>query len=168
MLNIVLIEPEIPQNTGNISRTCSATGSRLILVHPLGFSLDERHLRRAGLDYWDDLDLVQYPDSGSFLADHSRDRLILFTARCNRNYYSLDLSREDDLYLVFGRESCGLGSDLISRFQDSCVRLPMKEGKRSLNLSNTVAVAAFEYYRQRGFSTLATNDIIADAGARCS
>ena len=92
MLNIVLVEPEIPQNTGNISRTCSATATRLILVHPLGFSLDERHLRRAGLDYWDRLDLVQYPSREAFLEEHGKDRLVLFSARCDRSFFDLDLS----------------------------------------------------------------------------
>ena len=153
MLNIVLVEPEIPQNTGNISRTCSATATRLILVHPLGFSLDERHLRRAGLDYWDRLDLVQYPSREAFLEEHGKDRLVLFSARCDRSFFDLDLAArgEEDVYFVFGCESCGLGRDMTERFHDSCVRLPMIAGTRSLNLSNTVAVATYEYYRQQGF-----------------
>ena len=153
MLNIVLIEPEIPQNTGNISRTCSATATRLVLVHPLGFSLDERHLRRAGLDYWDRLDLVQYPSKEAFLDEHGDDDLVLFTARCDRSFFDLDFPITDDrdIYFVFGRESRGLDSEITARYPDSCVRLPMIAGTRSLNLSNTVAVATYEYYRQQGF-----------------
>ena len=120
MLNIVLIEPEIPQNTGNIARTAAVTASRLILVHPLGFSLDERHLRRAGLDYW--------------------------------SFFDIDFAAEEgECYLVFGRESCGLGKEVIEANRQRCFRLPMVGGMRSLNLSNSVAITVYEYWRQLGF-----------------
>lgn len=159
MLNIVLIEPEIPQNTGNIARTCAATGTRLVLVHPLGFSLDEKHLRRAGLDYWKDLDLIEYPDRETFFREHGNDSLVLFSARSGNCFFDLDFTEEEkDEWFIFGKESCGLGNEITSRYRESTVRLPMREHTRSLNLSNTVAVAAYEYYRQKGFRGLAKDD----------
>ena len=152
MLNIVLIEPEIPQNTGNIARTCAATGTRLILVHPLGFSLDEKHLRRAGLDYWDALVKAEYPSREAFLEEHGNEDLVFFSARAHKNFFSLDFSGEErDRYFIFGKESTGLGAELIGKNGERCFRLPLIGETRSLNLSNTVAVAVYEYYRQLDF-----------------
>lgn len=152
MLTVALIEPEIPQNTGNIARTCSATGTRLALVHPLGFSLDEKHLRRAGLDYWDGLDKVEYPDTATFLSSLDGKDVWYFSARAKLCYDQADYgSLSDDVVLVFGKESVGLPDSIVEANPDRCLRLPMMEGRRSLNLSNTVAIAVYEYWRRRGF-----------------
>lgn len=158
MLHIVLIEPEIPQNTGNIARTCAATGVHLILVHPLGFSLEDRYLRRAGLDYWKDLNLSEVMSVQDFFKDYGEKNLIFFSARARKSFFSLTFSPEQDTYFVFGKESSGLGASIIGEHQDSCYRLPLKEGTRSLNLSNTAAVAVYEYFRQLGFPGLALSD----------
>ena len=137
-LNIVLVEPQIPQNTGNISRTCAVTGARLHLVGPLGFSIDDAKLKRAGLDYWDMLDITFYESLNEFF---------------QKNSYS-DISYPQGAYILFGREDAGLPESLLVQNPDTCVRLPMTKGARSLNLSNTVAVAAYEALRQWGFPEL--------------
>ena len=152
MFNIVLVEPEIPQNTGNIARTAAVTASRLILVHPLGFSLDERHLRRAGLDYWDDLDLIEFPSKEAFFEAHGKDALHFLTSHAEKSFFDIDFGAEEgECYLVFGRESCGLGKEVIEANRQRCFRLPMVGGMRSLNLSNSVAITVYEYWRQLGF-----------------
>ena len=156
-INIVLFQPEIPQNTGNISRTCSATGFALHLVHPLGFSLDERHLRRAGLDYWDGLEIHEYPSNAAFFSEHTSEKMWFFSQKGTRNYWEVtseELFADKEIWLVFGRESRGLDEDLLLRHKDRCVRIPMLEGKRSLNLSNAVAVAVYEVLRRMGFDGL--------------
>ena len=152
MLNVVLIEPEIPQNTGNIARTCACTGACLHLVEPMGFRLTQRNLARAGCDYWDEVDIVRWPCVEAFLEAHGNDELHLFTgaARCS---YS-DVSYSADSYLLFGRESAGIDPAILARFSDRCVRIPMREGLRSLNLSNAVAIAVYEAYRQLSFGGL--------------
>ncbi len=153
-LHIVLIEPEIPQNTGNIARTCAATGASLHLVHPLGFKIDEKAVRRAGLDYWNLLDLHEYDSLECFLKIHGEDPLYLYTTK-SEHIYS-DITYEEDTYLLFGKESKGLPEELIIKYRDTTVRIPMISGARSLNLSNTVSIAAYEYLRQNSFNSLLT------------
>ncbi len=148
-LHIVLFEPEIPQNTGNIARTCAVVGATLHLVEPLGFRLSERNLKRAGCDYWDEVDVVRHACSRDFLAEHAKSELHFFTGCASRLYtdveYGID---EGDTYLVFGRESRGIDPDILAAHASECVRIPMREGLRSLNLSNAVAVGAYEVVRQ--------------------
>lgn len=151
MLNIVLVEPEIPQNTGNIARTCAATGSRLHLVRPLGFAIDDRKLKRAGLDYWHLLDITYYDGLDDFFAKN-KGRFFYFTTKAPRTY--CEVQYQDGDYLVFGKETAGLPEELLHDHPDDCVRLPMIDGARSLNLSNTVAVGVFEALRQTGFAGL--------------
>ena len=140
VLNIVLIEPQIPQNTGNIARTCAATGARLHLVGPLGFEITDAKLKRAGLDYWRLLDITTYESTPEFFSRNPRGEFYYFTTKARRTY--TDIAYPDDAYLVFGREDAGLPEELLRANPDRCVRLPMIAGARSLNLSNTVAVAA--------------------------
>lgn len=152
MLNIVLIEPEIPQNTGNIARTCACTGARLHLVEPMGFRLTQRNLARAGCDYWDEVDIVRWSCAEEFLETHAADELHLFTGRAERTF--TDVEYGADSFLLFGRESAGIDPSILDRFADRCVRIPMREGLRSLNLSNAVAIATYEALRQHGFDGL--------------
>lgn len=152
-LHIVLVEPEIPQNTGNVARTCACTGARLHLVSPMGFALTQRNLARAGCDYWDDVDIVQWACIGDFLEAHGADDLHLFTGHVNTNYASV--SYQPGAYLLFGRESRGLDEAIIQRYLNRCVRIPMRGDMRSLNLSNSVAIAAYEALRQQGWPSLA-------------
>ena len=152
MLNVVLIEPEIPQNTGNIARTCACTGARLHLVEPMGFRLTQRNLARAGCDYWDEVEIVRWSCVDEFFEAHGADELHLFTGRTNLNY--IDVEYGADAFLLFGRESAGIGPAILDRYADCCVRIPMREGLRSLNLSNAVAIATYEALRQSGFAGL--------------
>lgn len=152
MLNIVLVEPEIPQNTGNIARTCACVGARLHLVEPMGFRATERNLKRAGCDYWDEVDIVRWPCADAFFEAHTQDELHLFTGRAKRSY--AEVVYGSDAFLVFGRESRGLDPAILERFDSRCVRIPMREGLRSLNLSNSVAIGAYEALRQQHFPTL--------------
>lgn len=149
MLNIVLVEPEIPQNTGNIARTCACVGARLHLVEPMGFRATERNLKRAGCDYWDDVEIVRWACADEFFCAHGQDELHLFTGHAARSF--ADASYGPDAFLVFGRESRGLDPGILERFAHRCVRIPMREGMRSLNLSNAVAIAAYGALGQRGF-----------------
>lgn len=151
ILNIVLIEPRIPQNTGNIARTCAATGARLHLVGPMGFTIDDAKLKRAGLDYWHLLDITVYNDSEEFFAKNSGE-YFFFTTKAQKIYS--DTPYPDGAYIVFGREDAGLPEELLVKNPDRCVRLPMIAGARSLNLSNTVAVATYEVLRQWGYPEL--------------
>ncbi len=152
MLSIVLVEPEIPQNTGNIARTCACVGATLHLVEPMGFRLSARNLARAGCDYWDEVEIVRWPCAEAFLEAHGCDEMHLFTGRVARGF--ADVAYGADAFLVFGRESRGLDEALLAAHADRCVRIPMREGLRSLNLSNAVAIAAFEALRQQGFPGL--------------
>ncbi len=163
-INIVLFQPEIPQNTGNISRTCSATGSALHLVHPLGFSLDEKHLRRAGLDYWEGLEIHEYKDNNAFFSQHGNEKIYYFSQKGHQNYWDADITDTDskDIWLAFGCESHGLDEALLLENKDTCVRIPMLDGKRSLNLSNAVAVAVYEVLRRTGFDNLRTTGQLND------
>ena len=151
-LNVVLVEPEIPQNTGNIARTCAATGGKLHLVHPLGFSISEKEVKRAGLDYWDKLDITYYENLDDFF-DKNNGEYFYFTTK-GKNVYT-DVSYPDNAYLFFGREDKGLPEELLFENKEKCVRVPMRNTLRSLNLSNTVAIAAYEVLRQWDFPDLA-------------
>ena len=154
-LNIVLVEPEIPQNTGNISRTCAATGARLHLVGPMGFALDDRRMKRAGLDYWPLLDVTVYPSLPDFFA---RNTGPFFYFSTKAPHIHSDMTYPDGSYLVFGKETAGLPESLILQNLDHAVRLPMlqDEAARSLNLSNAVAVGTYEVLRQWGYPALRT------------
>ena len=152
MFHIVLVEPEIPQNTGNISRTCAVTGAALHLVHPLGFSLDEKHLRRAGLDYWKDLTLYEHESFAAVEAAYPQARFFLATTHAARSY--AQVSYRDGDFLVFGKETAGLGQAILSRRADDGIRIPMGRDQRSLNLSNAVAVVLYEALRQNSFPGL--------------
>lgn len=151
MLNVVLVEPEIPQNAGNIARTCAATGARLHMIRPLGFTPDDRHLKRAGLDYWHYLDLTYYDGLADFFNRNSGP-CFYFTTKA-QNLYS-DMVYPDNCYLFFGKETAGLPEQLLFSNKNRCVRLPMLPGLRSLNLSNTVAVGVYEVLRQWNFPSL--------------
>ncbi|MGI5959068.1 MAG: tRNA (cytidine(34)-2'-O)-methyltransferase [Massiliimalia sp.] len=150
-LNIVLVEPQIPQNTGNIARTCAATGARLHIVKPMGFTIDDKKLKRAGLDYWYLLDITYYENWEDFVSKNT-GRFFYFTTK-GQHIYS-DAVYPEKAYLVFGREDAGLPEELLYHHPDDCVRVPMIEQARSLNLSNTVALAAYEVLRQWNFPTL--------------
>ena len=150
-LNIVLVEPQIPQNTGNIARTCAATGARLHLVGPMGFQIDDKKLKRAGLDYWHLLDISYYDGLPDFFSKNQGD-FFYFTTK-GRRIHS-EMAYPDNAYIVFGREDAGLPEELLVQHQSSCVRLPMIGAARSLNLSNTVAVATYEVLRQWGYPAL--------------
>ncbi len=149
MFNIVLVQPEIPQNTGNISRTCAVTGCALHLVRPLGFSVDDRYLKRAGLDYWDELQIHYYDSFDEVEAAYPDSKFFLFTTHAERNYSDVKFCPGD--FLVFGKETAGLGQDIIKRRWGDCVRIPMRKNLRSLNLSNSVAIAVYEGLRQNSF-----------------
>ena len=153
-MNIVLHEPEIPANTGNIGRTCVATGTSLHLIKPLGFSLDEKHLRRAGMDYWRDLDLHVYENFQDFLDKNPGAKIYMATTKAHQNYS--DVSYEPDCFLMFGKESAGIPEEILVDYEDTCVRIPMKENIRSLNLSNSVAVLLYEALRQNDFAQMQT------------
>ncbi len=155
-LHIVLFEPEIPQNTGNIARTCAAIGATLHLVHPLGYSLDEKHLKRAGLDYWHLLTLIEHKSITSFLHDHKDDKLFFFTTKAHQLYSEVEYP-SGEVFLIFGKESRGISEHILVGHEAGCVRIPMLEEARSLNLSNTVAIAAYEYLRQQHFPSLLQN-----------
>ena len=160
MFNIVLVEPEIPQNTGNIARTCAATGSRLHLVKPLGFSLDDRYLKRAGLDYWPYVDVTVYDSLADFMAQHGNDKLYLATTKGGQ--YHTEVEYEDGSYILFGKETAGLPEWLREKYRDRCIRIPMVSEARSLNLSNSVAIIAYEALRQQGFEGLKSLGSMAD------
>ena len=149
MFHIVLVEPEIPQNTGNIARTCAVTGAKLHLVRPLGFSLDDRQLKRAGLDYWNELDVSYYDSFAEVEQLHPDARFFLLSTHARRCY--ADAQYRDGDFLVFGKETAGLGSQLLARRSEDAVRIPMREGLRSLNLSNSVSLVLYEALRQNGF-----------------
>ena len=150
-LNIVLVEPQIPQNTGNISRTCAVTGARLHLVGPMGFTVDDKKRKRAGLDYWHQLDITYYDSLDDFFA-RNRGAFFYFTTKGRRTY--CEAAYPDNCYLFFGREDAGLPEELLRQHPDSCLRIPMRPALRSLNLSNTVAIGVYEVLRQWSFPGL--------------
>ena len=151
-INIVMVEPEIPQNTGNVARTCAATGARLHLVGPMGFKIDDKKLKRAGLDYWQYLDITYYENINEFFEKNKDGKFFFFTTK-GRHTHS-DPEYPDNCYLLFGKETAGLPEYLRNRFYENCIRLPMREDARSLNLSNSVAVICYEALRQIGFPDL--------------
>ena len=151
-INIVLCEPEIPQNTGNIARTCAATGASLHLIRPLGFEIDNAKLKRAGLDYWDKLDITYYDSLSDFLAKHTDKTIYYFTTKAMHNYS--DVSYPDEAWIMFGKETRGLPEELLKENPETCVRIPMRDTLRSLNLSNSVAIAVYEILRQKDFAGL--------------
>ena len=148
-LNLVLVEPEIPQNTGNIARTCAVTGAALHLVRPMGFEPDDTKLKRAGLDYWDKLDITYYDSIHDFLDKHGNDNLFLFTTKAEKAHS--DIAYPEKTFLLFGKETAGLPMWLIEQYKKNAVRIPMRNELRCLNLSNAVAVGAYEYLRQYGY-----------------
>ena len=150
MINIVLLEPEIPANTGNIGRTCVATGTRLHLIEPLGFRLDEKSLKRAGMDYWNDLDVTTYIDYEDFLEKNPDAKIYMATTKAPKVY--TDVKFEDDCYIMFGKESAGIPEEILVNHKDDCIRIPMVGDIRSLNLGNSVAIVLYEALRQNGFA----------------
>ena len=150
-LNIVLVEPQIPQNTGNIARTCSVTGTRLHIVKPMGFQVDDKKLKRAGLDYWQFLDITYYENLADFFSKNDGP-FFYFTTKGRRRYS--DVIYPDGSYLLFGREDAGLPEELLKQHPDACVRIPMRSQVRSLNLSNSVAIGVYETLRQWDFPDL--------------
>ena len=151
-MNIVLVEPEIPQNTGNIARTCAATGAKLHLIRPLGFSLADKYLKRAGLDYWNLMSYTVYDSLDDFFEKNPGANCHYASKKAARSYCEARYERDD--YLVFGRESRGLDEALLRREYERCIRIPMRAEARSLNLSNSVAIVLFEALRQQGFPGL--------------
>ena len=156
-LNIVLVEPQIPQNTGNISRTCAVTGARLHMIRPFGFEITDASLKRAGLDYWNELDVTYYDDINDFFGKNNGE-FCYFTTKGENIYSQKDY--QSNCYLIFGREDKGLPEDLLHADPERCVRIPMRPALRSLNLSNTVAIAAYEVLRQWDFPKMQTKGFI--------
>lgn len=148
-LNIVLYEPEIPSNTGNIGRTCVATGTRLHLIEPLGFRLNEKAIKRAGMDYWSDLDVTTYVNYEEFLEKNPGAKIYMATTKSRQTY--TEVSYEPDCYIMFGKESAGIPEEILVKHPDTCVRIPMIGEMRSLNLSNSVAIVLYEALRQNNF-----------------
>ncbi|MDE5830994.1 MAG: tRNA (uridine(34)/cytosine(34)/5-carboxymethylaminomethyluridine(34)-2'-O)-methyltransferase TrmL [Clostridia bacterium] len=155
-LNIVMIEPEIPQNTGNIARTCAATGSKLHLVYPLGFKITDKYLKRAGLDYWDKLEIEEHDSLNEFLEKYKPEENNMFfaTTKAKHCYSDLDYSNMEEIFVLFGKETKGLPEDLLQKYIQNTIRIPMIGDLRSLNLSNSVAIIAYEILRQGGFEAL--------------
>ena len=154
-INIVLHEPEIPQNTGNIARTCAATGASLHIIRPMGFEIDDRKLKRAGLDYWDKLDINYYDDYADFLAKRPEaiGNTFFFSTKAPKTYTEVD-NYPDNVFIMFGKETKGLPEDILFNNKEHCVRLPMRDTIRSLNLSNSVAIAVYEILRRHNFEGL--------------
>ena len=154
-INIVMVEPEIPQNTGNIARTCAATGAKLHLVKPLGFSIDDKYLKRAGLDYWDKLEIEEHDNLNAFLNKYKiNDNMFLASTKSKQTYVDVDYTKFDEIFILFGKETKGLPEDLIENNMEQAIRIPMREGLRSLNLSNSVAIVVYEALRQNNFNDL--------------
>ena len=151
-INIVLFSPEIPQNTGNISRTAAVTGASLHLIRPFGFEISDRTLKRAGLDYWDKLDIFYYDNWEDFTSKNPDAQMYFFTSKGKTNHTSP--AYPDNVYLVFGRETTGLPTEITSPYPDRCLRIPMRKTLRCLNLSNAVAIAVYEVLRQGDFEDL--------------
>ena len=155
-LNIVLVEPEIPQNTGNIARTCAAIGAKLHLVYPLGFSISERQVKRAGLDYWDKLDIEEHMNIENFLEKYKpeENNMYFVTTKGKHIYSDPTYEDMDEVFLLFGKETKGLPEDLLLKYIDKTIRIPMRETLRSLNLANSVSIVAYEVERHFGFDNL--------------
>ena len=155
-LNVVLVEPEIPQNTGNIARTCAATGGKLHLVHPLGFSISEKAVKRAGLDYWDKLEIEEHDSFEKFLEKYKPEENNMFfaTTKGKHVYSDPDYRGMNEVFILFGKETKGLPEDILQKYINQTIRIPMRHTLRSLNLSNSVAIVAFEVLRQKDFEQL--------------
>ena len=157
-LNIVMCEPEIPQNTGNIARTCAIIGAKLHLIYPLGFSLEDKHLKRAGLDYWDKLEIEEHDSLNAFLEKYKPEENNMFfaTTKAKHCYTDVDYSkfRDGEVFVLFGKETKGLPEDLLQKYIDRTIRIPMRPVLRSLNLSNSVCIIAYEILRQVNFEGL--------------
>lgn len=155
-LNIVLVEPEIPQNTGNIARTCAALGAKLHLVYPLGFSISEKQVKRAGLDYWDKLEIEEHISFSKFLEKYKPEDTNMFfvTTKGKHVYSEPNYKNFDEIFLLFGKETKGLPEDILQKYINKTIRIPMREGLRSLNLSNSVAIVAYDVERQCNFNNL--------------
>ena len=155
-INVVLVEPEIPQNTGNIARTCAATGGKLHLVHPLGFNISEKEVKRAGLDYWDKVEIEEHESFNKFLEkyDPITHNMFFLTTKGKKVYSDIDYSNMDEVFVLFGKETKGLPEDILLKYFDKAIRIPMRETLRSLNLSNSVAIVVYEILRQASFSNL--------------
>ena len=149
-MNIILHEPEIPHNTGNIGRTCVATGTALHLIKPLGFSIDEKAVKRAGLDYWDDLDIYVYEDFEDFLNKNKNAVIYMATTKAEKTY--ADVNYEPDSFIMFGKESAGIPEEILVKYPETSIRIPMEPSIRSLNLSNAVAIVLYESLRQQNFA----------------
>ncbi|MCI8886131.1 MAG: tRNA (cytidine(34)-2'-O)-methyltransferase [Dorea sp.] len=152
MLNIVLHEPEIPANTGNIGRTCVAANARLHLIEPLGFRLNEKNLKRAGMDYWDNLDVTTYINYDEFLERNPKAKIYMATTKAAKTY--TEVRYEPDCYIMFGKESAGIPEEILVDHREECIRIPMTGGIRSLNLGNSAAIVLYEALRQNGFADL--------------
>lgn len=157
-INIVMVEPEIPQNTGNIARTCAIIGAKLHLVYPLGFNIDDKHLKRAGLDYWDKLEIEKHQSFNEFLEKYNPKTYNMFfaTTKAKHCYTDVDYSiyKNDEIFLLFGKETKGLPEDILQKYIDKTIRIPMRPVLRSLNLSNSVCIIAYEVLRQTQFDGL--------------
>jgi tRNA (cytidine/uridine-2'-O-)-methyltransferase len=154
MMHIVLHEPEIPQNTGNIARTCAATGASLHLIEPMGFSIDEKQVKRAGLDYWDLVNVYTYKNFEEFIKKNNHPTVYMATTKAKKTY--AEVTYEKDCYIMFGKESGGIPEEILLDYKNTSVRIPMREEARSLNLSNSVAIVLYEALRQQGFESLLT------------
>lgn len=157
MLNIVLLEPEMPANTGNIGRTCVAAGARLHLIEPMGFRINEKTVKRAGLDYWDQLDVTIYDDFDNFLKKNPEAAGKLYMATTKAKHTYAEVIYPDDAYLMFGKESAGIPEEILVDYEDTCIRIPMRPQIRSLNLSNSVAIVLYEALRQQDFADMECN-----------
>ncbi|MBD5544663.1 MAG: tRNA (uridine(34)/cytosine(34)/5-carboxymethylaminomethyluridine(34)-2'-O)-methyltransferase TrmL [Lachnospiraceae bacterium] len=150
MMNIILHQPEIPANTGNIGRTCVATGTKLHLIEPLGFKLNEKSIKRAGMDYWEHLDVTRYVNFAEFLEKNPNAKIWMATTKAKHIYTEVEYSPDD--FIMFGKESAGIPEEILVDYEETCIRIPMLEQVRSLNLSNSVAIVLYEALRQNGFS----------------
>ena len=155
-INVVMVEPEIPQNTGNIARTCAAIGAKLHLVHPLGFLVDNKYLKRAGLDYWNKLEIEEHDSLEKFLQKYNPETTNMYFAstKSTQCYSNVDYSNMDEVFILFGKETKGLPEELLQKYMDKDIRIPMRGGLRSLNLSNSVAIIVYEILRQKDFEGL--------------
>ena len=155
-INVVMVEPEIPQNTGNIARTCAAIGAKLHLVKPLGFEITDKYLKRAGLDYWDKLEIEEHENFKEFLNKYppENNNMYFVTTKGKKVYSDVDYSKFDEVFVLFGKETKGLPEDIIKKYFDTAIRIPMRENLRSLNLSNSVAIVVYDILRQVNFDGL--------------
>ena len=155
-INVVMVEPEIPQNTGNVARTCAATGAKLHLVHPMGFVINDKYLKRAGLDYWDKLEIEEHDSLEDFLNKYKPEENAMFMAssKSKQSYTDIDYTKFDEVFVLYGKETKGLPEDLLQKYMDKCIRIPMRPTLRCLNLSNSVCVITYEILRQTNFDNL--------------